>query len=128
MVFVPDPGCVENFFEGLNYLGVPTAYDPNDGTTAGAYFLPLDIDPNNQTRSDARLSYYEPFSTRANFYVSVGQHVTQLVFENISCPSNNSANLRVIGVEVSRSLAHSSLAIPTHVWLPFRYYLAACFG
>ena len=70
-----------NFFEGLNYLGVPTAFDPQDGTTAGAAFVPTDLHPQNQTRSDARRSYYDPYATRENFHVITGQHVTQLLIE-----------------------------------------------
>ncbi|MCJ1390926.1 hypothetical protein MMC18_003787 [Xylographa bjoerkii] len=72
-----------NFFDALNYLGVPTEFDQAEGSTAGAAFVPTDLDPNNQTRSDARVSYYDPYSTRENFHVITGQHVTQLIIEGI---------------------------------------------
>lgn len=72
-----------NFFDGLNLLGVPTEFDPNDGTSAGAAFCPTDLDPNNQTRSDARRSYYDPYVSRNNLYVTCGQHVTQVLIEGI---------------------------------------------
>ncbi|KAF2459030.1 choline dehydrogenase [Lineolata rhizophorae] len=70
-----------NFFDGLNALGVPTAFDPNAGTIAGASFLPINVHPTNMTRVDAKRAYYEPFANRDNLYVSTGQRVTKLVFE-----------------------------------------------
>lgn len=75
---------IVNLFAALNYLGVPTAFDPNDGTTAGASFVPTDLNPDTQTRADARVSYYDPYATRANFHVITGQHVTQVLFEGIT--------------------------------------------
>ena len=73
-----------NFFDALNYLGVPTEFDQAEGSTAGAAFVPTDLDPNNQTRSDARVAYYDPYSTRENFHVITGQHVTQLIIEGVA--------------------------------------------
>ncbi|GAB7338874.1 hypothetical protein MBLNU457_5560t1 [Dothideomycetes sp. NU457] len=54
-----------NFFDALSELGIPASVDPNAGTVAGAAFMPLDLDPFNQTRSTARKAYYDPgdFST-----------------------------------------------------------------
>ncbi|MCJ1319017.1 hypothetical protein MMC15_004349 [Xylographa vitiligo] len=73
-----------NFFDALNYLGVPTEFDQAEGSTAGAAFVPTDLDPNNQTRSDARVTYYDPYSTRENLHIITGQHVTQLIIEGIT--------------------------------------------
>ncbi|MCJ1339800.1 hypothetical protein MMC09_005092 [Bachmanniomyces sp. S44760] len=73
-----------NFFAGLNYLGVPTEFDQAEGRTAGAAFVPTDLDPINQTRSDARRTYYDPYSSRPNFHVITGQHVTTLLVANSS--------------------------------------------
>ncbi|KAL9120381.1 MAG: hypothetical protein Q9187_003059, partial [Circinaria calcarea] len=70
-----------NLFAALNLLGVPTAFDPNDGLTAGAALVPTDIDPINQTRADARRSYFDPYATRKNFHVITGQQVTQILIE-----------------------------------------------
>lgn len=50
-----------NLFTGMNLLGLPTQFDPNDGTSAGPAFVPTDLDPTNQTRSDARRAYYDPY-------------------------------------------------------------------
>lgn len=69
-------------FEALNELGIPTSYDPNTGQIAGASFLPLDIDPIDQSRSTARRAYYDPISNRPNLWVSTGQVATQLLFAN----------------------------------------------
>ncbi|TKA83176.1 hypothetical protein B0A55_00710 [Friedmanniomyces simplex] len=71
-------------FDALNELGVPTAYDPNEGQIAGASFLPLSLDPVDATRSDARRAYYDPVADRPNLWVSTGQHATQVLFDGTS--------------------------------------------
>ena len=73
-----------NFFDALNSLGIPTVYDQAQATTAGATFVPTDIHPTNQTRADARRSYYDPYLQRPNFHVITGQHVTQLLIDGSS--------------------------------------------
>ena len=79
-----------NFFDGgLNALGVPTVYEPNDGLHAGATYLPLDISPTNQSRADARRSYYDPYSGRPNFSVSTNRYVTQLIYQGDGCANNH---------------------------------------
>lgn len=75
----------------MNYLGVPTEFDPNDGISAGAAFVPTDLDPNNQTRSDARRTYYDPYVSRANFHVNTGHHVTRVLFEGQAADSPTTA-------------------------------------
>ena len=72
-----------NLFEGLNALGIPTQFDPNDGTSAGPALVPTDLDPNNQTRSDARRAYFDPVVNRENFHVITGQHVTRILIEGV---------------------------------------------
>ena len=72
-----------NLFAGMNVLGLPTQFDPNDGTSAGPAFVPTDLDPNNQTRSDARRTYFDPYVSRDNFHVITGQHVTRVLIEGI---------------------------------------------
>lgn len=72
-----------NLFAALNFLGVPTEYDANDGKSAGAAFVPTDLDPKNQTRSDARRAYFDPYSSRENFHVITGQHVTRVIADDV---------------------------------------------
>ena len=67
----------------MNLLGLPTQFDPNDGTSAGPALVPTDIDPNNQTRSDARRTYYDPYAERPNLHVITGQFVTRILTEGI---------------------------------------------
>lgn len=62
---------------------MPTEFDPNDGSSAGAAFVPSDIDPVNQTRSDARRTYFDPYVSRPNFHVITGQHVTRVLIEGV---------------------------------------------
>jgi choline dehydrogenase len=78
----------------MNQLGIPTIRDPDAGLSAGGYFLPADIDPNNQTRSDARRSYYDPISSRTNLNVLANSHVTRILFNSSTTP------LHATGVEV----------------------------
>ena len=59
-----------NFFSALEELQMPVSYDPNDGTTAGASFLPLSLNPANQTRCDARSAYFEPYAARPNLWIA----------------------------------------------------------
>ncbi|KAL2039964.1 hypothetical protein N7G274_007367 [Stereocaulon virgatum] len=73
-----------NLFAGMNLLGLPTQFDPNDGTSAGPAFVPTDLDPNNQTRSDARRTYFDPYVGRSNFHVITGQHVTRILIDGVS--------------------------------------------
>ena len=69
-------------FDALNEIGVPTAYDPNTGWVAGASFLPIDVDPNSEERSTATRAYYDPYADRSNLWVSTGQVVTQILFQD----------------------------------------------
>ena len=69
------------WFEALEDLGIPKCVDPNDGSNAGGYFLPLNIHPTQQTRSDARSTYYDPACERPNFNVAVNAQVTRIIFE-----------------------------------------------
>ncbi|KAI9800256.1 MAG: hypothetical protein M1833_003370 [Piccolia ochrophora] len=72
-----------NLFSGMEQLGVPIVFDPNDGTNAGASFIPTALDPDNQTRSDARRTYFDPFINRPNFHVVTGQQCTRAIFEGV---------------------------------------------
>lgn len=76
-----------NLFAAMNSLGLQTQFDPNDGTSAGPAFVPTDLDPKNQTRSDARRTYFDPYVNRPNLHVITGQHVTRVLVEGVA---NNS--------------------------------------
>lgn len=76
--------CIDNWFRALNELGVPTVYDPDVGIGAGGYFLASDIQPNNQTRSDARRTYYDPIFGRKNYDILQHSHVTRILFDSPS--------------------------------------------
>ena len=93
------------WFEGMNALDVPTVPDPATGDEKGAMFLPYDTNTQNQTRADARRSYYEPFAQRENLYVSTRQRVTRLLFEG-GCDEPGDDGARAVGVEVSPTAPH----------------------
>lgn len=99
----------KNIYEGFNILGVPTAFDPADGTEPGANFLASSLHPTNQSRSDARRAYYDPYIARPNFHVATGQQVTRL----LSTPGVNS-QLNITGVEfATNSTANRKIATAT---------------
>ncbi|ERF75652.1 hypothetical protein EPUS_08805 [Endocarpon pusillum Z07020] len=94
----------DNWFRALNQLGVATVYDPDEGTAAGGYFLASDIQPNNQTRSDARRTYYDPFLGRRNYNVFQNSHVTRILFDN-QRQQNDHVSLHATGVEYAADAA-----------------------
>ncbi|XMA17919.1 hypothetical protein WAI453_010710 [Rhynchosporium graminicola] len=66
------------FLDGLRELGIPILTDPNNGTAAGGMLIPDSISPNNQTRSSARMGYYDGFSdSRSNLHIASQQHVRE---------------------------------------------------
>ncbi|TVY86839.1 Dehydrogenase [Lachnellula willkommii] len=71
------------FLEGLNELGIPILKDPNNGFTAGGMLIPNNINPDNQTRSTARLAYLDGFiDRRPNLHVLTNQHVYRLIMDS----------------------------------------------
>lgn len=97
------------FLDGLRELGIPVLTDPNNGTAAGGMLIPDSINPDNQTRSTARLGYFEGFEHRPNLHIASQQHVTRLlVSPQNSGPDLNSRDLPsgvwISGVEVSTSM------------------------
>ncbi|KAL9019856.1 MAG: hypothetical protein Q9185_002905 [Variospora sp. 1 TL-2023] len=47
------------------------------------YFIKAHLDPINQTRSDARRAYFDPYVSRPNFHVITGQFVTRILIEGV---------------------------------------------
>jgi hypothetical protein len=93
----------ELFLDGLQELGIPILTDPNNGTAAGGMLIPDSINPDNQTRSYARLNYFNGFIDRPNLHVTTHQHVTRVL---VNAPKNVKtrdypAGFWISGVEVS---------------------------
>ena len=100
--------------EGLKELGVPILTEPNNGTNVGGMLIPNNMHPENQTRSDARLAYFDDIiNTRPNFHVTTRKHVYRLILDNPqgNLLHNSSADVIVRGVEVSFSSSESSLGL-----------------
>jgi choline dehydrogenase len=72
----------ENWVSALMSLGIPEVFDPNEGLAAGGYFLPSNVDPINQTRSDARRAYYDPSASRPNLDVLANTLATRIIFNS----------------------------------------------
>ncbi|KAH7202122.1 hypothetical protein DER44DRAFT_842185 [Fusarium oxysporum] len=77
-------------------LGLPVIGDVNNGTAAGAMILPSSMQPDNQTRFDAREAHFNSASRRYHLHIATNQTVTQLVLDSNS--AHNSSR-RVMGVE-----------------------------
>ena len=104
----------EVFLEGLNELGIPILKDPNNGFTAGGMLIPNNINPDNQTRSTARLAYIDGFiDRRPNLQVVTNQHVYRLIMDSAtqksqpqtSSPKHHADDRWVSGVQVSEPFA-----------------------
>ncbi|RKK15102.1 hypothetical protein BFJ66_g6952 [Fusarium oxysporum f. sp. cepae] len=85
-----------NVLEGFAQLGLPVIGDVNNGTAAGAMILPSSMQPDNQTRFDAREAHFNSASRRYNLHIATNQAVTRLVLDSNS--AHNSSR-RVMGVE-----------------------------
>ncbi|KAK2476375.1 hypothetical protein H9L39_11599 [Fusarium oxysporum f. sp. albedinis] len=85
-----------NVLEGFAQLGLPVIGDLNNGTATGAMILPSSMQPDNQTRFDAREAHFNSASRRYNLHIATNQTVTRLVLDSNS--AHNSSR-RVMGVE-----------------------------
>ncbi len=91
------------WFTAINTLGVPPCVDPNKGTSAGAYFLPVSLDPATQTRSDARRAYHDAAAHRPNYHILTNTQVVRVIFNNgttNSTPDGRHDTPLAVGVEV----------------------------
>jgi choline dehydrogenase len=93
---------------------VPKCNDPNDGSMSGGYFIPLNVHPTLQTRSDARRVYWDPVRGRPNLSIAVHAQVTRVLFErpyfeptrtvrhgrNARRQSPTNGSVRATGVEI----------------------------
>ncbi|KAK6384755.1 hypothetical protein LTS17_002318 [Exophiala oligosperma] len=70
----------DNWFAALDTLEIPSPIDPNEGTSAGSYFLPSSMDPASQTRSDARRAYHDKAANRSNYHVLTNAQVGRILF------------------------------------------------
>ncbi|CAG8979985.1 hypothetical protein HYALB_00005158 [Hymenoscyphus albidus] len=86
--------------KGLEEMGIPILTDPNNGTASGAMLIPNSISPDNQTRSDARLGYFDGFiDSRPNFHVATGKHVYRLLMDKTNSATRSPDGLLIKGVE-----------------------------
>lgn len=83
----------ENWESALKSLDIPEVFDPNAGLGAGGFYLPVNIDPRNQTRSDARRTYYDPWASRPNFNVLANTVATRILFDNGNSTVNYNASV-----------------------------------
>jgi choline dehydrogenase len=65
------------------------AIDGGTGTTHGAYFCPLTLNPSNMTRSDSKAGYIDGLAPRDNLVILTGQQVTQINFNGSTDASGN---------------------------------------
>jgi len=84
--------------------------DPNGGTASGAAIIPSSLSAANQSRSDARVAYFDSAISRANLHVVAKRTVTRLVFATsagVTAPDigrRPSARMKFVqGIEVANS-------------------------
>lgn len=77
----------------------------------GVFVAPSSIDALNQSRSDARVAYFDSVLDRPNVHIASEQRVTQILFEQQqpSAFSNTSTQQlqTAVGVEVSKAKSAS---------------------
>ncbi|KAE8450374.1 hypothetical protein EG329_006448 [Mollisiaceae sp. DMI_Dod_QoI] len=96
------------FLDGLQELGIPILTDPNNGTAAGGMLIPDSISPDNQTRSYARLDYFDGFINRPNLHVATHQHVTRVL---VNAPQNLTSRDYPAGVWITGFVTDGSLIL-----------------
>lgn len=112
-----------DFFDALNELGVPMAFDPNDGQAAGGFFIPSSVDPINQTRSHARRAYYDPVASRSNLLVQDNSQVTRIFFQTNGYGMDNTSTPQFVATGVE--FASDPAAPRQTVWVTREVILAA---
>ncbi|KAF2628838.1 GMC oxidoreductase [Macroventuria anomochaeta] len=61
--------------------GVPLPKEHASGNAVGAYWIPTALQPETQTRSDARNGYYDPIKSRSNLILATGKKVNEILFD-----------------------------------------------
>ncbi|KAF5018479.1 hypothetical protein F66182_9533 [Fusarium sp. NRRL 66182] len=89
----------ENVLDGFAEIGVPILPDINNGTAAGATFVPSSMHPDKQTRSDAREAHFNTAVHRYNLHIITGQTATRLLMDSSEV---SNARRRVTGVEFAQ--------------------------
>ncbi|KAI9740033.1 MAG: hypothetical protein M1818_004784 [Claussenomyces sp. TS43310] len=74
----------ENFHAALTGLGISSSKDGAAGDAFGFYWGPSAERPSDETRSSARIGYYDSASNRTNLQLIAEQQVTRLIFSNCS--------------------------------------------
>jgi len=72
---------VKTMFNSYKAAGIPTPKEQGSGYATGAYWMPTSLQPDTQTRSDARTSYWEPAKSRSNLVLATGRKVNQILFD-----------------------------------------------
>ncbi|KAK1598233.1 GMC oxidoreductase [Colletotrichum navitas] len=85
---------------GLSELGLPLTADLNTGDATGGTIVPSSMSPTNQTRSDARIGYYDTAASRSNLHVLTGQTVTRLIL-GLPNSQGTGGGRRIVGVDFS---------------------------
>ncbi|KAK1999083.1 GMC oxidoreductase [Colletotrichum falcatum] len=88
----------DNVLKGLSELNLTLTGDLNTGDATGASIVPSSMSPTNQTRSDARVGYFDTAVSRSNLHVLTGHTVTRLV---MGLPNSevSGGGRRIVGVD-----------------------------
>ncbi|KAK1982844.1 GMC oxidoreductase [Colletotrichum cereale] len=110
----------DHVLKGLSEIGLPLTGDLNTGDATGGTIVPSSMSPTNQTRSDARVGYYDAAASRSNLHVLTGHTATRLI---VGLPSSQGTDggRRIVGVD----FASGSLGINRTVTTNKEVILAA---
>lgn len=105
----------------MKQMGVSILSEPNNGTQNGAFVAPSSLSAANQSRSDARVAYFDTALDRPNLHLATEQMVTQILLaqEGTQLPNSSTPQLQTaIGVEVSTP---GPVLGPYHSWEQWAY-------
>jgi choline dehydrogenase-like flavoprotein len=76
-----DYADMKDIWASWRAAGVPLPTEHASGNAVGAYWTPNSLQPDNQTRSDARNAYYDPVQGRHNLVLAQGRTVNEILFK-----------------------------------------------
>ncbi|KAJ4390639.1 hypothetical protein N0V93_004237 [Gnomoniopsis smithogilvyi] len=111
-----------NFLNGMKQMGLPVLSEPNDGDQMGAFVAPSSIDALNQSRSDARVAYFDSVLDRTNLHVASEQRVTQIL---LASPAFSNTSTQQLQTAVGVEFANSATSARTNITCTKEVILAA---
>lgn len=75
---------VKVIWDSFRAEGYPTPKEHAAGDAVGAIWVPTSLDPETQTRSDARRAYYDSVKSRGNLKLVTGVEANEVLFDGLT--------------------------------------------